>query len=240
MTSRLALAAARREVVASFERGTSLCTPFLSITPATGASISFLGISTAHSTICASDETAARLDELQFDLGEGPCWEALRTLLPALHSYIQNEDTPAWPEFARAIRGHPVGAMFAFPLLVSSLEIGAVDLYTTGAGTLSTEEIEDASALASVAAWQVLRRVLADQEDDGRDGSIYSRREIHQATGMVIAQLDVTAEDALLLLRAHAFSRSLSVREIAAEIVERRLSFSPEKDADPAAPGAVT
>ncbi|MHC5796506.1 GAF and ANTAR domain-containing protein [Lacisediminihabitans sp. FW035] len=239
MTSRPALDAARREIAFSFERGTSLCTPFLAITRATGASISFLGASTAHSTICASDETAAHLDELQFDLGEGPCWEAMRSHLPALHSHIQDEDEPTWPEFARAIKGRPVGAMFAFPLLVSSLEIGAVDLYTAAAGAMSTEAIADASSLASLAAWQVLRRVLTDQEDTSDEGSIYSRREVHQATGMVIAQLDVTAEDALLLLRAHAFSRSLSVREIAAEIVERRLSFRPQKDSGNTPPGAL-
>ncbi len=214
----------------SFERGTSLCAPFLTITPATGASISYLGTATAQATICASDDTAARLDELQFDLGEGPCWEAMRSGAPALHSDIQNRADPGWPEFARAIHGEPVGAMFAFPLVVSSLEIGAVDLYTTAPGSLSSYEIADAATLASLAAWQVLRRVLTGHEDSGIEGSPYSRREIHQATGMVIAQLDVTAEDALLLLRAHAFSRSLSVREIAAEIVERRLSFSPEND----------
>jgi len=239
MTSRPALDAARREIAFSFERGTSLCTPFLTITRATGASISFLGTSTAHSTICASDETAAHLDELQFDLGEGPCWEAMRSHVPALHSHIQDEDEPTWPEFARAIKGRPVGAMFAFPLLVSSLEIGAVDLYTAAAGAMSTEAIADASSLASLAAWQVLRRVLTDQEDTSNEGSIYSRREVHQATGMVIAQLDVTAEDALLLLRAHAFSRSLSVREIAAEIVERRLSFRPQKDSGTTPAGAL-
>jgi hypothetical protein len=232
MTSGPALDAARREIAFSFERGTSLCAPFLSITRATGASISFLGSSTAHSTICASDETAALLDELQFDLGEGPCWEAMRSRVPALHSQIQEEDEPVWPEFARAIKGQPVGAMFAFPLVVSSLEIGAVDLYTVTPGPMSTEAIADASALASLAAWQVLRRVLTDREDTSGEGATYSRREIHQATGMVIAQLDVTAEDALLLLRAHAFSRSVSVREIAAEIVERRLTFSPRKDPD--------
>lgn len=238
MTSRPEMDAARREIAFSFKHGTSLCAPFLTITSATGASISFLGASAAHSTICASDDTAARLDELQFDLGEGPCWEAMRSHNPALHSHIQNEQEPMWPEFARAIQKQPVGAMFAFPLLVSSLEIGAVDLYTSTAGALSTEEIADASTLASFAAWQVLRRVLTDTEDTSREGSIYSRREIHQATGMVTAQLDVTTEDALLLLRAHAFSRSLSVREIATEVVDRRLSFTPQKDPDPTPPPA--
>jgi hypothetical protein len=36
--------------------------------------------------------------------------------------------------------------------------------------------------------------------------SISSRREIHQATGMVLAQLNIAVDDAALLLRAHAFA----------------------------------
>ncbi|MCU1414843.1 MAG: transcriptional regulator, partial [Microbacteriaceae bacterium] len=48
------------------------------------------------------------------------------------------------------------------------------------------------------------------------------------ATGMVIAQLDISADDALLLLRAHAFSSGRSVREVSADVVSRRLVFSPE------------
>jgi hypothetical protein len=43
---------------------------------------------------------------------------------------------------------------------------------------------------------------------------------------MVLAQLDVTPADALLLIRAHAFANGRSVREIATEIVERRLRLA--------------
>lgn len=224
---------ARRSIARSFEEKTSLCAPFLSVIPVSGASISFLGTSDGQSTISASDDTAVRLDELQFDLGEGPCWEALNSRRPALHSNIQNETDPLWPEFASAIRGERIGAIYAFPLVVSSLRIGAVDLYNTEPGALSRSQVADGLALAQVAAWQVLRRVLADSADDHDGGPSYSRREIHQATGMVIAQHNVNAEDATLLLRAHAFSSARSVREVANDIVERRLSFAHEVAPEP-------
>lgn len=225
MTERTAFDEAKRAISYSFERKTSLCDPFLSVVPVSGVAISFLG-SAAQSTICASDDTAAHLDELQFDLGEGPCWEALASRRPVIHDDIQSEEVTAWPEFAEAIRGGTVGAMFAFPLTVGSLEIGAVDLYSTSASGLTVGQISDATALAHLASWQVLRRVLADQEDPDGAGSPYSRREVHQATGMIIAQLDIGATDAVLLLRAHAFSSGRSMREIAHEIVERTLSFA--------------
>jgi hypothetical protein len=113
--------------------------------------------------------------------------------------------------------------------VVGSLEIGAVDLYSTRSLTLSSTQIADVSALADVAAWQVLRRVLGDQAVDATMDSPAgrsSRREVHQATGMVLAQLGVSADDAALLLRAHAFATGRSVRDVATDVVERRLDFS--------------
>jgi AmiR/NasT family two-component response regulator len=55
----------------------------------------------------------------------------------------------------------------------------------------------------------------------------YSRRIEHQATGMVLAQLNVSAADAHVIIRAHAYAHGRSVREISNEIVERRLDLSP-------------
>jgi hypothetical protein len=225
MTDRQVLEEAKRAISVSFERNSSMCAPFLSVIPVTGAAISFLGTMSAQSTLCASDDTAAHLDELQFDLGEGPCWEAMNSGQPAIHPDIQQESRPVWPAFAAALRDTRVGAMFAFPLTLSTLEIGAVDLYCDHPETLTPGQVADAWALSRVAAWQVLRRVLSLQEGED-EGSQYSRREVHQATGMIIAQLDVSAENASLLLKAHAFSKGRSVREISNDIVERRLSFA--------------
>jgi hypothetical protein len=234
MAGRASFEAAKRAITFSFENGTSLCDPFLSVIPVSGAAISVLATPAAQTTMCASDGLAARLDELQFDLGEGPCWEAMGSNLPVLHPDIRAGDGAAWPEFDEAVRREAVGAMFAFPMVVGALEIGAVDLYTSSPGTLTNAELADAATLAKLASWQVLRRILAanDGHDDTEEES-HSRREIHQATGMVLAQLEVTAEDAALLLRAHAFSSGRTVREIANDVVERRLDFSLGSDSRP-------
>lgn len=51
-------------------------------------------------------------------------------------------------------------------------------------------------------------------------------REVHQATGMVVAQLDASPADALLAIRAHADGHAMTVRAVADEILSRRLDFS--------------
>ena len=52
-----------------------------------------------------------------------------------------------------------------------------------------------------------------------------SRAQIHQATGMVTAQLGVHPEDAIALLRAHAFAQSWPLARVAAAVVDRELDF---------------
>jgi AmiR/NasT family two-component response regulator len=51
---------------------------------------------------------------------------------------------------------------------------------------------------------------------------------VHQATGMIQVQLGVTTDAAFLALRARAFSAGRSMAEVADEVVDRRLRFSPE------------
>lgn len=220
---------ARRALSTAHERRTSLCAPFLAVLPVAGASVSVLSSPVGQSTVCSTDAIAERLDELQFDLGEGPCWQAMATRAPVLASDLRTANNSAWPTFAEAIRhdqrAHEVAAMYAFPLVVGSLDIGAVDLYALQPGELNSEQVSDAATLASIAAWQVLRRVLGDQASE-LDNGPSSRREVHQATGMVLAQLNVSAEDAALLVKAHAFASGRSVRDVATDIVARNLDFT--------------
>jgi len=240
MTERPRFDEAKRALTVAHERNTSLCDPFLDLFPIAGASLSLLAGPVGQSTICASSSIAVRLDELQFDLGEGPCWQALRSRRPVLAPNLREGVYSDWPVFASAVThdqdAAEVTSMFAFPMVVGSLDIGAVDLYSTSPQTMTRSDVSDASALASVAAWQVLRRVLEEQQFDAdvdNAASRTSRREVHQATGMVLAQLNVSADDAALLLRAHAFSSGRSVRDVATDVVERRLDFSKDFGSQP-------
>ena len=62
------------------------------------------------------------------------------------------------------------------------------------------------------------------------NGPWSAQAQVHQAAGMVIAQLGVGPEDALALLRAHAFADGASMAVFARAVVERRLDFSIEDD----------
>lgn len=210
-------------------RGGQLCAPFLERLPITGLSMTVLGESGNESTIHATDETSARIEELQFELGEGPHWQALRSGKPAMVPDVLAGETLAWPMFGAAVRELGVGAIFAFPMVMGAITVGVVDLYRTGSGPLTPSAIKAARGLAWSAAEPALR--VAAQSADSEmpfaiDEAPELRREVHQATGIVLVQLGTSATEAFIRIRAHAFSTGRSVEDVARDVVARTVDFS--------------
>lgn len=208
-----------------------LCDAFLKSLPVSGAAVSVFAGLAPETVVCASDAVSARIDELQFDLGEGPRWEALRTRSPVLLHDIRRGPHGTWPVFAKSLLELEVAALFVFPLVLGALDIGVVELYSTEAGPFSLAEHSTALQLADDTTWRLLRQLLSLHPGDGTAGppdvSPLSRREVHQATGMVLAQAGTSARDALLLMRAHAFAHGRTVRDVARDVVNRSLDFTP-------------
>jgi hypothetical protein len=207
----------------------SLAYPFVRLLPISGASVSTFGSLLSAETISATDARAGRVDETQFDLGEGPCWDALAARRPVLEPDFAS--TALWPAFTDAIREEEIGALFAFPLIVGPLEIGAVDLYSTRPTRLSVEEQKQTLALSAIVS-RILLRHAVNAGIPG-DSTTYSRRLIHQATGMVLAQTGTSADDAYLIIQARAFADARSMRAVAEDIIERRLRFDALGDTAP-------
>jgi hypothetical protein len=202
-----------------------LSAPFTTLFPVDDASVATLGALLGTETISATSERAARLDELQFDLGEGPCWDAMASANPVISPRLDAE-AHRWPVFVKEIQSHDVVSLFAFPLRLGPLQIGAIDLYSSRTIALAPADSERASRLADQIARRVLWRALASGRSDGASSlRPHARRIIHQATGMVVAQLDVSAEDAELVIQGHAFAESASMMDVARRIVDRELVF---------------
>ncbi|MBF4616043.1 GAF and ANTAR domain-containing protein [Curtobacterium sp. VKM Ac-1376] len=210
-----------------------LSRPFALALPLGGVSLSTFGPLCPSETVSATDDVAYRVDEIQFDLSEGPCWAALSADAPVLEPDIIGRPNAAWPAFNDAVRDQPVGAVFAFPVAFGPFPLGAVDLYVPQPAALDDESVQQAMTLASAASRRVLRRVIrtiADDDDALLDRSPLSRRVVHQATGVVLAQLDISPDDAYLILQGHAFARRSSMRQVAEEILDGTVRFEKRGD----------
>jgi hypothetical protein len=193
-----------------------------------GASISVLTATEARETLSATDDTAELLEELQFTLNEGPCVEAAMTGNPVLVPDVQHTtDTAQWPIFAAAVAERSgVRALFALPLQWGAINLGVLDLYRRLPGTLNDGQRRDAFSAADVAALMMLgHRTDPDGDGGWLDSTAASRAEVHQATGMVLVQLGVTAPDALARLRAYAFTHERLLIDVARDVVARRVTF---------------
>ena len=208
--------------------GYELCASYIDALPITGAALSALSGSLQETTLCATDTLAGRLDELQFDLGEGPRWDAIRSRSPLLLPRVREASHENWPVFGKALLETEAQALFVFPLVVGALDIGVVELYRSSAGALTRSDLTTAQSLSDRAAWSLLRNMLTleSADDAGQSTSLLSRREIHQATGMVLAQTGRTAAEALIMLRGHAFANSCTLRETCESVLTRQLDFS--------------
>jgi GAF domain-containing protein len=199
----------------------------LAVVRVAGASVSTMGGLLASETLSATDSTIARVDELQFDLGEGPCWDALAAGRPVMEPDLLGAPRRYWPAFSPALQGEPIAALYAFPMRVGPFHVGAIDLYDIRPRELGDQDVANVIAFAAVTGRKVLRRALQYTAIDDVDSvPSHARRIIHQATGFVIAQLGVTADEAELLIRASAFAEGRPMREIAEEFVSRRRRFT--------------
>jgi hypothetical protein len=192
-----------------------------------GAAISVLTASTLRETLWASDATAELLEDLQFSLGEGACVDAATTGRPVLAPDMSDAaQTSRWPIYAAAVVEQAgVGAVFALPMQWGAINVGVLDLYRRAPGSLSEAQWRDALSAADAAALMLLGLRTDPGDEVAWDRSWSTRAEIHQATGMVVAQLGVTAADAFARLRAYAFAEQRLLADVARDVVARRLHF---------------
>lgn len=212
-------------------RDADLCGPVLEVMGFDHVAVATLGTPLGAGVVCASDATAAQLAKLELELGDGPAWRSAAHHAPVAEPDLSRSQESLWPLTRQRYLELDVGAVYAFPLVAAGTEIGALTLYSRTPVELLDQQREDARALSQIIARQVLYRAplpgeTLDTDDDSR---WYSRREIHQACGMVIAQMGISATDALTVLRSHAFTTGRTLRDVSADVVARTLDFTPKK-----------
>jgi len=183
----------------------------------------------------ATDRVAGELEEWQLSYGQGPCVDAFAGGGPVLVSDLDHPRYRGrWPVFTPAARASGARALFALPLQVGAIRLGVLDLYRTTPGPLTPPQLADALAYADVVGTLLLE--TAHGEASGlRDDPTAHQAEVHQATGMIVAQLGVPADEAFARLRAYAFAHDRRLGDVARDVVARLLRFEP----DPPAGGGV-
>jgi hypothetical protein len=211
------------------EPGTArLCDVCAEVSAMSGAGIMLMSDDVPMGSVCTTNKVSDLIEELQYTLGEGPCVDAHKEGRPVLEPDLADPATPRWLAFSPQAVAAGTRAVFGFPLQVGAARLGAMNLYRDRPGKLSDDQHADALVMADVAAQTVLAMqanapldTVATELEAGANFHLVE----HQASGMVAAQLGVSIREALVRLRAHAFSHDLGLNEVAQAVVARQLRF---------------
>ena len=205
-----------------------LCRLFLSSLPVSGASVTVMAASGARMSLCSSGVIAARIDELQFELGEGPQSSVVRSGKMVMVPDVASGGHDDWPVLGAALGELPVGAIFCVPIQMGAVTVGVATLYSDRPLTLDHHQQATALAIASAIAGGAVQQAMMSVIDEAAVESAAApalRREVHQATGIVLVQLDTTATVAYARLQAYAFANGRTVLTVARDVVAGSLTF---------------
>ena len=178
---------------------------------------------------------SALIEQLQYDLGEGPCVDAYHHDRPVLEPDLADPAAPRWLAFTGPAVEAGVRAVFGFPLQVGRRPARRAQPVPRPAGPLTDEQHADALVMADVAAQAVL--VLQAEAPPGQlaaelEAGADFQYVVHQASGMVAAQLEVSVGQALIRLRAYAFGNDRPLADVATRRRGRTLRFDRPDEQD--------
>lgn len=180
-------------------------------------------------TMAATSELVTGGDWLQYELGEGPCVDTVRTHTTVISSDIASD--PRWPHWGPTIaQRYGVGSILSLLLYTGEDSYGALNLYSGRPHAYSTEDILVAHSLAA----HLAVAVAAARVSEHKGLAMVSRLLIGQAEGILMERYKVTAEQAFDLLRHMSENSNRKLVLVAQELVAtgttRGLAPSHESD----------
>lgn len=206
-----------------------ICLGAVEVMGVSGAGLSVL-VDGQRGPLCVKGVGAEQGENLQLTLGEGPCADAQRT-----GELVDVADLSTavdrWPIFVDGMAGHGVSGVGSFALMIGEVRFGALTVYRSEPGLMSNEQVADGLVLAQLAAY-----AIAAGQARADEGELMAEMEhgfgrlapVHQATGMLMAHLQVGPTEAFVRLRSRAFAESRSLISLGVDIVERRVAVDPK------------
>lgn len=191
---------------------------------ADAASVTIKLLSGGWSVLWATDPVTERFEQLQQLAGEGPVHDVASTGLPL---FIPAGETglDTWSTLSVVAERDLIGGNYwVIPMRPVEVVVGVLTLHRASGELL--EGSASVQVVADTVGTALIGSARTQENSQQVEGVWADRAEIHQAAGMVIAQLGLAPDDAVALLRAHAFSRNLDLHDVALDVIERRIDFS--------------
>lgn len=179
--------------------------------------------------LCVYGVGAQHGENLQLTLGEGPGADVRASSRLVDVGDLRNA-TDRWPGFVEGMAGQDVAAVASFPLMVGVLNFGALTVYRSRPGDMSDDQVADGFVLAQLASYAVM--TAQSQTDEGKimdemEHGFAKLAPVHQATGMLMAYLQVGPSEAFAILRSRSYAESRSVVDLGMDVVAGMVALDP-------------
>ena len=193
------------------------------------AGLSLVDASQQRVPLGASSDVAEVAERLQFTVGYGPCMAAQETREPVFA--VEEDLRRRWPVFTELLVAEtPFRAVVALPLQPALAGAGAIDLYFRTSSEVLDLEVFEAmavgelvtSALSDAAVWS--EWTPAEGPEWMHGPAPQRRAAVWEAMGKLSVELELSAPDALTLIRAHAYAGGVTVDDVAEDLLSGRLT----------------
>ncbi|MEO7352413.1 MAG: GAF and ANTAR domain-containing protein, partial [Marmoricola sp.] len=170
-------------------------------------------------TPAGSGEALKRLDGLQFELQEGPCYDALRLHVVVIGRDLAND--VRWPKWGPRVANEiGVRSIVSYRLFSGENTLGAMNLYSHSLDAFDNEDIENGGALAA----HVAVALIEAQTVTNLETAIDARTTIGQAEGILMERFDLLPAQAFDVLRRVSQARNIKLNRVAQELVRTRVT----------------
>jgi transcriptional regulator with GAF, ATPase, and Fis domain len=182
----------------------------------------YAGVSVVHrkgviDTPAATNEAVRLLDELQFTLKEGPCFDAIWTGDTVLSTDLAND--PRWPQWGpKVVAELGVASMLSYRLFTTTETLGALNLYSRRLDAFDAFDINSGLYLAAHLAVAFAEARTAEHLNT----AIINRTAIGQAEGILMERFDLVPAQAFAVLTRISQQRNVRLHLVAAELVKTR------------------
>lgn len=178
----------------------------------THASLSMRHADGTLDSYAVTDDVVVRLDERQFELREGPCYDGATDEAFAVSADLLSD--PRYPRYGPFAADLGIRSQAGVRLFENPKTIGALNLFSTEVGAIASVE-----GLSRLFAHQAAMALAYSVEIKGLNDALRSRTRIGQAVGIVMERYTLPEQQAFAFLTRLSQQGNIKLRRVADEIV---------------------
>ncbi|MGB8390081.1 ANTAR domain-containing protein [Mycobacterium sp.] len=164
-------------------------------------------------TVAATSDLVELVNNLEHELNEGPCLDALR--MGRTYRIDDMSHERRWPRFAAAAQAHGIQSMLGYRLFTSSRTLGALDLCSTPPSAFDAE----AEIVGELFAAHAAIALLGSTQHSEWQATLNSRDIIGMAKGILMNRDGLTDDHAFNVLVSAPQDTDVKVHDVARWLV---------------------